>query len=89
MKGFYEWFSGNWRHNGGLVTSITASKMLELSISRIYRLRKEGKIREFRFQNDKTIYLPKREVDRLFEFYSMKRRLRERMKNNLLAAAKH
>lgn len=78
---FKDWFEKQWKKNGGLISETTAAKLLDLSLARIYKLRKEGKIREFIYENDKTTYLAKADVDILAKLYEAKRKIQEQIDN--------
>ncbi len=71
---FRKWFDIKWSENKGLLTQATAAKLLQLSVARVYRLRKEGKIREYVYRNDKSLYLSKCDVEDLSELYELKRK---------------
>lgn len=78
---FNKWFEKQWQANDGLISETTAAKLLDLSLARIYRLRKEGKIKEFTYENDKTLYLSKADVDILAKLYEAKRKIQEQIDN--------
>ena len=80
MDDFKEWFDKKWKQHNGVITSVTASKLLHLTLARIYRLRKDKKIREFQFKKDKTVYLSYEDVLSLADFYDAKRKMQERFK---------
>lgn len=76
---FSKWFEKQWKANDGLISETSAAKILDLSLARIYRLRKEGKIREFIFENDKTTYLSKADVNVLAKLYEAKRKIQKQI----------
>ena len=82
MEDFNEWYDKKWKQHNGLVTSITASKLLHLSLARIYRLRKDKKIRQFQYKGDKTVYLSYDDVLGLADFYDAKRTMQKRFRGN-------
>ena len=79
---FKEWFDKKWKQHNGLVTLITVCKLLHLSLSRVYILRKDKKLRELKYKGDKTVYISYDDVLALAEFYKAKRTMLKRFRAN-------
>lgn len=62
---FYAWLQRNWTMTGGLINQATAARLLKRSTSRITNMIKEGKLKEYRYNNLSFLSYP--EVMRMAE----------------------
>ena len=49
---FYQWMIENWTMEGGLIPQATAGKLIGVTKGRITQMIKEGKLKEFRYENN-------------------------------------
>jgi len=72
---FREWFNITWTQEEGLVNEATAAKIIGITAAMVRHLRtKKKRIRSFVFEDDKAIYLSRKDVERLAELYEFKRK---------------
>lgn len=62
---YANWFLENFEKSGGLIYKQTAAKILNTSHTYIYSLIKSGKLKEYKYKNDKTTYVALNEIIKL------------------------
>ena len=55
---YYHWMLENWTFMGGMITQATASRLLNVSRTRISQMVKEGKLKETRYKDEIFVSYP-------------------------------
>lgn len=55
---FYNWTCEHWLNTGGLITQVTAARLLGKSKGRITQMIKEGKLKEHKYKNLSFVEFP-------------------------------
>lgn len=70
---FEEWYFYQANKEDGLISQVTASKILGVSSARIVQLKKQGRLKEIKHPKDNGKYISLRETKKILSFLKFKR----------------